>query len=102
MQHVLWQHVFGNMLAGVCLRATTPDSADPGRYPGLGVVADYVQSAMGEVLAELIGVPPYFLAQARRGRPAYSSSSSSAAARRRRGACGACVHAARTRRDRKW
>ncbi len=46
-----------------------------GRYPGLGVVADYVQSAMGEVLAELIGVPPYFLAQARRGRPACSRSS---------------------------
>lgn len=38
---------------------------NPGRHPGLGKVADYVQNVLGEVLAALIGVPPSFIAQAR-------------------------------------
>ena len=41
---------------------------NPGRHPGLGKVADYVQNVLGEVLAALIGVPPSFIAQARASR----------------------------------
>lgn len=39
-----------------------------GRYPGLGLVADYVQSALSEALAALVGMPSTFLAAVRRAR----------------------------------
>ena len=47
---------------------TTEHQLVCGRYPGLGLVADYVQSALSEVLAALVGMPSTFLAAVRRAR----------------------------------